>query len=60
MFDLTIDRLETGPTFTFVGIDTIRFWPIVYREHKTCSLELRSFSVVSALCRFMAMRGPIN
>lgn len=32
MADLPRDRLETGPPFTFVGIDTFGPWPIVYRK----------------------------
>jgi hypothetical protein len=32
MADLPKDRLETGPPFTFVGIDGFGPWPIVFRK----------------------------
>ncbi|XP_062610110.1 uncharacterized protein LOC134271902 [Saccostrea cucullata] len=32
MADLPIDRMEPGPPFTFVGIDTFGPWPIVFRR----------------------------
>lgn len=32
MADLPCDRMEPGPPFTFVGIDTFGPWPIVFRK----------------------------
>lgn len=32
MVDLSCDRMEPGPPFTFVGIDTFGPWPIVFRK----------------------------
>jgi hypothetical protein len=32
MADLPSDRMEAGPPFSFVGVDTFRPWPVTFRK----------------------------